>query len=121
MKWRWKRLGLRRPDEMERFIIARAQRNAYLFLIAALFLWSLYESCRVYLHHSRLDLAPCLLLVGAALVQSFSQLAMARSAVKDDDESHETGPLVRIVVLACAVGGVLAAAAAALVLMGVQI
>lgn len=45
---------------------------------------------------------------------------MTRSAVKDDDDSYETGPLVRIVVLACAAAGVLAAAAAALVLMGVR-
>ena len=30
----WKKLGLRKPDEMERFILFRAQRNAYLFLVA---------------------------------------------------------------------------------------
>lgn len=119
MKGIWKRLGFRRPDEMERFILFKAQRNAYLFLIAALFLWTVYESCRVYIHHSRLNLMPCLLLVGASLIQGFSQLVMTRSAVKDDDDSYETGPLVRIVVLACAAGGVLAAAAA-LVLMGVR-
>ena len=29
----WKKLGLRKPDEMERFILFRAQRNAYLFQI----------------------------------------------------------------------------------------
>ena len=120
MKGIWKRLGFRRPDEMERFILFKAQRNAYLFLIAALFLWTVYESCRVYIHHSRLNLMPCLLLVGASLIQGFSQLVMTRSAVKDDDDSYETGPLVRIVVLACAAAGVLAAAAAALVLMGVR-
>ena len=113
MKGIWKRLGFRRPDEMERFILFKAQRNAYLFLVAALFLWTVYESCRVYIHHSRLNLMPCLLLVGASLIQGFSQLVMTRSAVKDDDDSYETGPLVRIVVLACAAAGVLAAAAAA--------
>ena len=105
MKGIWKRLGFRRPDEMERFILFKAQRNAYLFLIAALFLWTVYESCRVYIHHSRLNLMPCLLLVGASLIQGFSQLVMTRSAVKDDDDSYETGPLVRIVVLACGGGG----------------
>ena len=120
MKGIWKRLGFRRPDEMERFILFKAQRNAYLFLVAALFLWTVYESCRVYIHHSRLNLMPCLLLVGASLIQGFSQLVMTRSAVKDDDDSYETGPLVRIVVLACAAGGVLAAAAAALVLLAVR-
>ena len=115
-----KGLGFRKPDEMERTIVFRAQRNAYLFLVAALVIWSLCESGQVYLHHTRLNLLPCLLLTGAMVVQSFSQLAMTRSAVKDDDDSYETGPLVRIVVLACAAAGVLAAAAAALVLMGVR-
>lgn len=43
MKGIWKRLGFRRPDEMERFILFKAQRNAYLFLVAALFLWTVYE------------------------------------------------------------------------------
>ena len=120
MKGIWKRLGFRRPDEMERFILFKAQRNAYLFLIAALFLWTVYESCRVYIHHSRLNLMPGLLLVGASLIQGFSQLVMTRSAVKDDDDSYETGPRVGSVGLACAAAGVLAAAAAALVLMGVR-
>ena len=106
----WKKLGLRKPDEMERFILFRAQRNAYLFLVAALLCWSLYESCRVYIHHTRLNLLPCLLLGAAALIQSFSQMALTRNAVKDDEDSCETGPLARMVVLACAAAGVLAAA-----------
>ena len=114
----WERLRLRRPDEMERAILSQAQRNAYLFLVLALSVWSIYESCQVYLHHSRLNLLPCLLLVAAALIQSFTQLILMRSAVRDDPE--ETGPLMRIVVLSCAAAGVIAAAAAAAVLLGVR-
>lgn len=117
----WKKLGLRKPDEMERFILFRAQRNAYLFLVAALLCWSLYESCRVYIHHSRLNLLPCLLLIAAALIQSFSQLVLTRNAVKDDEDSCETGPLARMVVLACAAAGVLAAAVTAVVILGVRV
>ena len=117
----WKKLGLRKPDEMERFILFRAQRNAYLFLVAALLCWSLYESCRVYIHHSRLNLLPCLLLIAAALIQSFSQMALTRNAVKDDEDSCETGPLARMVVLACAAAGVLAAAVTAVVILGVRV
>lgn len=117
----WKKLGLRKPDEMERFILFRAQRNAYLFLVAALLCWSMYESCRVYIHHSRLNLLPCLLLIAAALIQSFSQLVLTRNAVKDDEDSCETGPLARMVVLACAAAGVLAAAVTAVVILGVRV
>ena len=40
----WKDLLPRRPDEMERAILFKAQRNAYLFLTAALLVWSLAES-----------------------------------------------------------------------------
>lgn len=117
----WKKLGLRKPDEMERFILFRAQRNAYLFLVAALLCWSMYESCRVYIHHSRLNLLPCLLLIAAALIQSFSQLVLTRNAVKDDEDSCETGPLAWMVVLACAAAGVLAAAVTAVVILGVRV
>lgn len=121
MKGIWKRLGFRRPDEMERFILFKAQRNAYLFLVAALFLWTVYESCRVYIHHTRLNLLPCLLLGAAALIQSFSQMALTRNAVKDDEDSCETGPLARMVVLACAAAGVLAAAVTAVAILGVRV
>ena len=110
---------MRKPDEMERHIIAKAQRNAYLFLVAALLLWSLYESLCVFLWHSRLNLLPCGLLSGAALVQA-SQLLLTRRAVKDDEDSQETAPLARLVVLACVAAGVAATAAAAVLLAGVQ-
>ena len=116
----WKKLGLRKPDEMERFILFRAQRNAYLFLVAALLCWSLYESCRVYIHHTRLNLLPCLLLGAAALIQSFSQMALTRNAVKDDEDSYETGPLIKLVLLACVIAAAAATAVAAVVLMGVR-
>ena len=116
----WEKLRLRRPDEMERAILSQAQRNAYLFLVLALSVWSIYESCQVYLHHSRLNLLPCLLLVGAVLVQSFSQLILTRRAVKDNEDSYETGPLVKIVVLACVLACAAAGIAAAVVLMGVH-
>ena len=116
-----KGLGFRKPDEMERTIVFRAQRNAYLFLVAALVIWSLCESGQVYLHHTRLNLLPCLLLTGAMVVQSFSQLAMTRSAVKDDEDSYETGPLARLVVLACILAAILAAVGGAFVLLSVRI
>ena len=110
MKRIFEKLGLHKMDEMEQHILFKAQRNAYLFLVIALMVWSFYESAQVYLHHSRLNLLPSLLLTAAVLIQSFSQLVLRRNAVKDDEDSCETGPLARMVVLACAAAGVLAAA-----------
>lgn len=121
MKRLFEKLGVRKPDEMERHILFRAQRNAYFFLVAALVAWSFWESIQVYTLHSRLNLLPCLLLAAAVLIQSFSQLILSRRAVKDDEDSYETGPLVRLVLLACAVAAVAITAAAAVVLMGVRV
>ena len=121
MKQIWEKLGFHKADEMERFILFKAQRNSYIFLVIALSIWSLYESCKVYREHSRLNLFPCLLLAAAAMIQTFSQLILTRSAVKDDVDSYETGPLMKFVVLVCAVVGIIASAIAAIVLMGVRV
>ena len=116
-----KKLGFRKMDEMERYIAFRAQRNAYIFLITALSIWSMYESIRVFVHHTRLNLFPCTLLVAASLIQNFSQLAMTRSAVKDDEDSYETGPLLKIILLICVVTGVIVTIGASFILMSVRI
>ena len=113
MKRIFEKLGLHKMDEMEQHILFKAQRNAYLFLVIALMVWSFYESAQVYLHHSRLNLLPSLLLTAAVLIQSFSQLVLRRNAVKDDEDSCETGPLVKLVLLACVIAALAVTAAAA--------
>lgn len=121
MKRILKKLQPRKMDEMERYILSKAQRNAYLFLVAALMVWSFYESWQVYAWHGRLNLSPCMLLVAAALVQTFSRLILTRRAVQGDEDSFETGPLVKIVVLTCAVAGVAATIGAAIVLLCMRV
>ena len=116
-----KKWGLHSPDEIERAICLRAQRNAYIFLLIALLAWALYEGCRVYAHGGGLNPIPAALLVTTASIQTLSRLVMARSAVKDDEDSWETGPLVKIILAVCVIFGLLTASAAAIVLMGVQI
>ena len=120
MKDIFRKLGLRKMDEMERHIAFRAQRNAYVFLVAALVVWSFCESYRVYAYHTRLNIIPCGLLAAAGLIQSFSQLAMTRNAVKDDKDSYETAPLLGIILLICVAAGVAATVGAAVILMGVH-
>lgn len=120
MKQILKKLGFRCPDEMEKAIRFKAQRNAYLFLVISLLIWSLYESYKVYTAHSRLNLFPCLLLVITAAIQTFSQLIMTHNAVKHNEDSCETGPLVKIVLLICVIACIMATAAASIILMGVK-
>ena len=120
MKEIWQKLRLRKADEMEQFILFKAQRNSYYFLLFSLLIWSLYESYQVFAYHGRLNLLPCLLLVVAVNIQSFSQLILTRNAVKDDD-SYETGPLAKIVLLICVVVSLIATVVAALVLVSVKI
>lgn len=117
----WKDLLPRKPDEMERAILFKAQRNAYLFLTAALLVWSLAESWGVYARRAPLNPLPCLLLGTAALIQGLSQLVLTRRAVKGDEDSCETRPLALLVVTACAAAGILAALVAAVVLLGVRV
>lgn len=106
---------------METAIRFKAQRNAYLFLVISLLIWSFYESYKVYTAHSRLNLVPCLLLVTAAVIQTFSQLIMTHNAVKGDEDSCETGPFIKIVLLICVIAGVIATAVTSIILLSVRL
>ena len=108
-------------DEMERHIVFRSQRNSYLFLVIALLIWSFYESYRVYAFHTKLNLIPCMLLVTAVVIQIFSQLVMERNAVKDDEDSYETTPILKIIILICVIVSVIITIGTAIVFMSVQI
>ena len=121
MKRFLKRLGFHSPDEMEKAILFKAQRNAYIFLVISLVSWSLYESYKVYVYHTNLNLIPCMLLVTAAIVQSFSQLIMTRNVVKDDEDSYETAPLFKIIILICVVASVMATVTAAIIFMSIKL
>ncbi len=120
MKNFFNKLGFRKMDEMEQHIAFKAQRNALLFLIISLLIWSLYESYKVYALNSTLNLVPCFLLCGSSCVQLFSQLIISRNAVKDDEDSFETFPLLKIIILVCVVVGIIATVGAAIIIMGVK-
>lgn len=115
----FKKVSYYNMDEMQSYILLKSQRNSFFFLITALFCRTLYESYRVFAYNERLDLMPCLLLVGASLVQSLSQAYMTRNAVKDDEEADETGPFIRLAVMVSVLAGVIATAAAAVMIMGI--
>ncbi len=120
MKNFFRKLGFRKMDEMEQHIAFKAQRNALLFLIIALFIWTIYEAYKVFTYDTMLNPLPCFLLAGSSCVQLFSQLIMARNAVKDDDESFITSPLFKIIILVGVIVGIIATAVAAIMFMGVR-
>lgn len=121
MKQFLKKLGFHSPDEMEKAILFKAQRNAYIFLVISLLAWSLYESYKVYVYHNRLNPFPCFLLVATMAVQALSQFIMTHNAVKDDEDSYKTGTAVKIIVLICVIISIIATGIAAIVFMGIKV
>jgi len=115
-----KKLKFRKPDEMERLIAFKAQRNGYVFLIAALFVWTMAEGILGLTRQRDLNLLPCYLLCGASLIQTISQLILTRNAVKDDDDSFESRPLFLLILVGLIAVSAIAFAVAAVVLMGVR-
>lgn len=115
MKNFFKKLGFRKMDEMEQFIAFKAQRNALIFLFLALFVWTLYESYKVYAFETKLNLLPCFLLVAAFWVQTISQLVMSRNAVKGDDEYNESSPVLKIILVVFVVAAVIATGVAVII------
>ena len=106
---------------MEKAILFKAQRNAYIFLVISLLAWSLYESYKVYVYHNRLNLFPCFLLVMTMAIQTLSQFIMTRNAVKNDEDSYKTEAVVKVIVLICVIVSIFATVAAAIVFMGVKV
>lgn len=102
-------MGVRKMDEMERDIANSAIRYAYLFLIVALLIWSITESVLTMRTHGahRATLVPCMLLVGASLIQSFSQLILRARRTAGDEEYRETWPIGKALVIALAVAVVI--------------
>lgn len=121
MKKFFNKLGFRKMDEMEQQIAFKAQRNALAFLLISLFVWTLYESYKVYVFHTSLNLFPCFLLVAASSIQTISQLIMTRNVVKDDEDSFETTPLLKVIIWVCVVVGVIVTIGTAIIIMGVKL
>ncbi|RHO52733.1 hypothetical protein DW094_13845 [Ruminococcaceae bacterium AM07-15] len=120
MKKFFARLGFRKMDEMEQMIAFKAQRNAYGFLILALLVWTVWEGWGAFPTQSKAGPLAGFLLVAAVLVQMLSQFVMERNAVKDDEDSYETMPLLKIILWVCIVAGVLVAVGGAGLFLGIK-
>lgn len=121
MKNFFKKLGFRKMDEMEQHIAFKAQRNALLFFELALLSWSFYECYKVYAYQTRLNTFLCLILSVGLVIQGFSQLIMTRNAVKNDEDSCETWPLFKILLLCLVIAAVIISFGVAFIIMGVKL
>lgn len=117
----FKKLGFHKMDEMEQHIAFKAQRNALIFLLISLLIWTLWEAYQVFAFDTVLNPLPCILLAAASNIQIFSQLIMARNAVKDDEDSYETSPLFKIILWACVTAGIVVTVGAACLILGVRV
>lgn len=109
MKKLLKKLGFHKPDEMEQQIAFKAQRNALIFLWLALFIWTLYESYKVYAFHASLNLLPCLLLVASTIIQSVSQVIMSHNAGKGEEEAPKVPLILKELLLCVAITAIIVA------------
>lgn len=98
MKRFLKKISFHKMDEMERYYTYRSQRNAYVFLIFSLAVWSILEGGRGILEAKRIQPLPAILLGSASLIQLFSKLIFTRNAVKGDDESFEMEPFRKLAI-----------------------
>ena len=89
------KLGFRKMDEMEQHIAFKAQRNAYVFLVVVLFIWTFYESYQVFVYQTKLNILPSLLLFAACAIQIVSQLILTHRAVKGE-ETYRAAPWLKI-------------------------
>ena len=115
MKKLLEKLGFYKPDEMEQQIAFKAQRNALIFLFLALFVWTLYESYKVYVYHTGLNLMPCFLLVASTIIQTVSQIIMSHNAVKGDDEAPAVPPILKEILLCVVIVAVIVTAGSIIV------
>ncbi len=97
MKKLFSELGFHKMDEMEKTIALRAQRIALTYSLIVLILWSLYESYKVYIYQTNLNVFPCFLLVSTCWVLIISQAVLKKQAIKDDEEYQKENPTWKFV------------------------
>ena len=118
MKPFFSKLGFRKMDEMEKDIALKAQRNALIYVLLVLAVWSFYESFKVYTQHTPLNSAPSFLLVTTSFVLIISQLVLQRRVVKGDDEYKGTTPLFKIIIAGIVIAAIIISVGAWLILSG---
>lgn len=113
------KLGFRKMDEMEKNIALKAHRNALIYVLLALAMWSFYESFKSYTQHTSINSIPSFLLGTTSLVQIFSQLVLQKRVIKGDDEYKEDNPLLKIIIIGAIISAIIVSIGAWLIVSGV--
>jgi Mn2+/Fe2+ NRAMP family transporter len=119
MKSFFSKLGFRKMDEMGKDISIKAQRNALIYVLLVLVIWSFYESFKVYTQHTSLNSAPSFLLVTTSFVLILSQLVLKKRAIKGDDEYKDTTPILKIIVVGVIIAAIIISIGAWIVFSGI--
>lgn len=119
MKSFFSKLGFRKMDEMEKDISLKAQRNALIYILLVLAIWSFYESFKVYTQHTSLCLVPSFLLITTSFVLILSQLVLQKRAVKGDDEYKDTAPILKTIAVGVIIAAIIISIGAWIVFSGI--
>ena len=119
MKSFFSKLGFRKMDEMEKDIALKAQRNALIYVLLVLAIWSFYESLKAYTQHTPLNSVPSFLLVTTSFVLIVSQLLLQKRAVKGDDEFKDANSILKIIVVSVIVAAIIISIGAWIVFSGI--
>jgi len=107
MKSFFSKLGFRKMDEMEKDIALKAQRNALIYILLVLAIWSFYESFKVYTQQISLYLVPSFLLVTTSFVLILSQLVLQKRVIKGDDEYKDTTPILKTILVGVIIAAII--------------
>lgn len=113
------KLGFHKMDEMEKSIALKSQRITLVYILIALILWSFYESYKVYVYHTPINLLPCFLLVSASWVLIISQAILKKQAVKDDEDYKKENPIWKFVLITILIVGIIAAIGSFTIMSGI--
>jgi hypothetical protein len=113
MKKLFMALGFKKADEMEKSIQLKSIRLAWVFTVAVLFVWCLYESLAARADNERLNYLPLILLVSQNLILCLSQLFYRARMTDGEDEEKESrfGKALAIIAIIVVAGAVSAALA----------
>ncbi|MBF4694396.1 hypothetical protein [Fusibacter ferrireducens] len=93
---------MKKMDEMNRNIRLKSEEYGFKFVLLTLIIWTLYECCLSISNSQPLNSLPSLILIGALIVQGFSEMFMKRKMILDDEEYEEPNKVVWSIILSIA-------------------
>ncbi len=98
---------MKKLDEMDRNIQLRSEEIGYKVTLLILSIWTFYDCWQVLANNAKYSPFPGLIVCLAVCIQGFSQMAMKRKMIVDDEEYHEPNKIVWAIVGAIAIVAIL--------------